>query len=242
MPKADGDPRAAHGSDERARAGPGADESAPARGSEVREDRKLAEELLAGFVRPSRSLHVSPQPVERDFVGYYAKKPSSERPRVLHERDSVSRQRFAAEARRERGLPTVVKVRAQNGLPRWLMWLLVGIAMLFLGTMVAWIGTKSLISRREPRSTASGAVPTVSLTRTPTGEETPTVEAPTVLPGRASATPNSGASPDSSTLAEPRQKPDRAAAPSPRPTPSAHGRSGHDESKPIPREDFFREL
>ena len=257
MPKANEDPGAPRGSTDEPRAPSSSAEGVYASSDERHKDRQLTEELLAGFNRPSRSLHVSPALEERDFVGYYAKKSSSGSPRPMPERDVVPHQQAAARAIHDRGLPTVVHAGNRKGRPSRALWPSVGMAMLFLGSGVAFLGTSVLRSRRDAKSFAPASGPVTSLSGTPKRSSLPLEDTHAFRPTDASARLTSTAAPDASARHAPEQNREQGAAsaatksplplaprqaPRAGPMPSARSKSGRDETKPIPREDFFREL
>lgn len=128
------------------------------------QDRKEAEDLLAGFDRPGRS----PKPASnsRDFVDYYAKKkgPPGE---AGAERTPAARQPVAslpAARVKQIDVATVITPRKREGVPAWLVWPAAGLLMLVIGGVVAFLATSDRGASGAKRAGASGAT---SLTGVP---------------------------------------------------------------------------
>lgn len=284
MPKADGDPHA------RDVAGAGPDrQGAPASPSNAessnvksaasatieddippvhvleaahRQDRKEAEDLLAGFDRPGRSPKTAPK--KRDFVDYYARKKGDSGRESASDRAAAS---SAAQAARPKQIDvaTVIKPRKREGMPAWLAWALAAAAMLAIGGVIAYLGTADPRSSTPTGSSAptsisampfqnasnenipppDPAAPAATGTTTtpmtviePTPGNTPSAAvASTGSEARVPATSPRGVA----TRREPRGTPSGAAA-APPSARTSRGTNATDDTKPPPRDDFIRDL
>lgn len=228
------------------------------------QDRKEAEDLLAGFDRPGRS----PKPASnaRDFVDYYAKKKPGE---AAAERGPGARQPAASPVPapprvKQIDVATVITPRKREGVPAWLVWPAAGLLMLVIGGVVAFLATS------DRGASASGAKRTgaaTSLTGMPVStagnDNVPPPDPSTMATGTTTtamtviepglAAPTTAGSPDApsrgSSKREPRGATGVATAASAAGTSATQPAGARvprgtnaDDPKPPPRDDFIRDL
>lgn len=231
-----------------------------------KQDRREAEDLLAGFDRPGRS----PKPVskERDFVDYYAKKKKD--PSAADAESSRASKPITPQRVKQVDVATVIKPRThkhkREGTPAWLAWPAVGLLMLAIGGVVAYLGTAD----RAPTA-APGAAPDTATTitvapvpsagddkipppdpATPLATGTTTTAMTVVEPSLATAAPAPvtaapGSAPRASAKREPRVAPTGGTAATTAGAQAAPARTiksstATDGTKPPPRDDFIRDM
>lgn len=223
-----------------------------------KQDRKEAEDLLAGFDRPGRSPKAAPK--GRDFVDYYARKKGSSGEERGDDRAPAPSPARAIPRSRQADVATVIKPRKREGMPAWLAWGSIAAAMLAIGGVVAYLATA------EPRTSAvapTGPSAATSITAAPlpsaSNENIPPPDPPAATPTSTTTTPMTviepvpGSTPTTTAAAtdsaargsarrDPRATPTgaaAAAAPSAARTPRPNAT---DDTKPPPRDDFIRDL
>jgi hypothetical protein len=204
-----------------------------------RQERKDAEDLLAGFDRPGRGL--SQPDVRRDFVDYYAGKPPKKNPPRTASLNA----------------PTVVTPRKKK---RAFPWLIAGggLVLIVVACLVAYVGTRDLsptmtttTAARTTTAATATAVPIATppargaaVARSPASarDEIPPPAAPLPEPAvqtTAEAVVPPPTMPPPATAARASARPDPR-PPAPRGAPSAAER--REAPKPPPRDDFIRDL
>jgi hypothetical protein len=270
MPKADGDPRSrdvagAGRSREDAPAAPSNAEpsnvkSAPSATHEEvipplhvleaaqTQDRKEAEELLAGFDRPGRSPKVTPK--ERDFVDYYARKKGEGGPESGSGRPAKAGAAAAALGPRQVDVATVIKARKRrDDVPPWFVWTVAAAFMLLIGGVVAYLGTEDSRPRgaarpapSAPTTITASPFPRASTENVPPPEPVAagTTTTPIVVTEPAPAAPATDSPPRGATRRDPSGVSASGASAAAARAPRATGTT--DGTKPPPRDDFIRDL
>lgn len=231
------------------------------------QDRKEAEDLLAGFDRPGRSPKVKPK--ERDFVDYYAKKKNPSGVEGGTDRPVSASQPAAAPPRpRQMDVSTVIRPRKREGAPAWLVWPAAGLLMLLIGGAVAYFATSEKAPTAAAAGSAAATLTTGPLTR-PGGENIPPPDPPSATATTTTAmtviepspaAPTSAAAPGASAAdpgsrgtakreprggaagAAPAATGGAASASPPNTARAARGATATDDTKPPPRDDFIRDL
>jgi hypothetical protein len=233
------------------------------------QDRKEAEDLLAGFDRPG--LRPKATSKERDFVDYYAKKKKSPSAGDAGAGAGAGAGRgpgaagaSAAAASpptrpRQIDVATVITPRKSEGAPAWLVWAAVGLVMLIIGGAVAFLATWEGKAVATDPVDPSGTSTTAAAPLASPGHDgipppdppaaTGTTTTPLTIEGPATATGAAGATTPTDAAVRSATKPRvvttgaaAAAAPAaatPRPP---HDTSAADGTKPPPRDDFIRDL
>ena len=198
------------------------------------QERKEAENLLAGFDRPGRG--PKKPSAQRDFVDYYAKRKggrdSGRGPSSAPLADAAER------PPRQMDVSTVVKPRKTKDTPVWVVWAALALFMVFFGGTFAWFAVGE--TRPAPGMHPS-VTTTISAATAPQPSGRDVIPPPvTTDPATLTTTPLIVTEPAPAPAVAPARPAGRRDARPAQSSPSMTAPAG--DNKPPPRDDFLRDL